>query len=54
MLVADGCMPKPFRIGKRVIWVRLELDAAFACWGNSRAGLTAERVDCRIRAQAHS
>ncbi|MDB5578752.1 MAG: hypothetical protein JWR80_3928 [Bradyrhizobium sp.] len=29
-LVADGRMPKPFRVGKRVIWDRLKLDAAFS------------------------
>lgn len=29
-LVVDGRMPKPFRVGKRVIWDRLKLDAAFS------------------------
>lgn len=29
-LVQDGRMPKPVRLGKRVIWDRLKLDAAFA------------------------
>lgn len=28
-LVADGRMPKPMRLGKRVIWDRLKIDAAF-------------------------
>lgn len=28
-LVQDGRMPKPMRLGKRVIWDRLKLDAAF-------------------------
>lgn len=35
-LVADGRMPKPFRIGKRVIWDRLKLDAAFSDLGEPR------------------
>lgn len=30
VLVQDGRMPKPMRLGKRVIWDRLKLDAAFA------------------------
>lgn len=29
-LVQDGRMPKPLRLGKRVIWDRLKIDAAFA------------------------
>lgn len=29
-MVADGRMPKPRRFNNRVIWDRLELDAAFA------------------------
>lgn len=28
-LVQDGRMPKPMRLGKRVIWDRLKVDAAF-------------------------
>lgn len=28
-LVQDGRMPKPMRLGKRVIWDRLKIDAAF-------------------------
>lgn len=28
-LVGDGRMPKPKRVGKRVIWDRLKLDASF-------------------------
>lgn len=28
-LVAERRMPKPLRVGKRVIWDRLKLDAAF-------------------------
>lgn len=32
-LVADGRMPKPLRVGKRVIWDRLKLDAAFSDLG---------------------
>lgn len=35
-LVQDGRMPKPFRIGKRVIWDRLKLDAAFSDLGEAR------------------
>lgn len=29
-LVDEGRMPKPMRIGKRVVWDRLKIDAAFA------------------------
>lgn len=29
-LVQDGRMPKPMRLGKRVIWDRLKIEAAFA------------------------
>jgi predicted DNA-binding transcriptional regulator AlpA len=29
-MVADGRMPKPIRINARVLWDRLQLDAAFA------------------------
>jgi predicted DNA-binding transcriptional regulator AlpA len=29
-LVEKGRMPKPIRIGKRVLWDRIKLDAAFA------------------------
>ena len=29
-LVEEGRMPKPKHIGKRVVWDRLKLDAAFA------------------------
>lgn len=29
-LVADGRMPKPVRINSRVLWDRVQLDAAFA------------------------
>ena len=35
-LVQDGRMPKPFRIGKRVIWDRLKIDAAFSDLGEAR------------------
>lgn len=29
-LIVEGRMPKPARIGKRVVWDRLKLDAAFS------------------------
>lgn len=29
-LVEEGRMPKPVHIGKRVVWDRLKIDAAFA------------------------
>lgn len=29
-LVDEGRMPKPIRIGKRVVWDRLKIEAAFA------------------------
>jgi len=32
-LVQAGRMPRPVRIGKRVIWDRLKIDAAFADLG---------------------
>lgn len=32
-LVQDGRMPKPFRVGKRVIWDRLKIEAAFSDLG---------------------
>lgn len=32
-LVEDGRMPKPIRVGKRVLWDRIKLDAAFADLG---------------------
>ena len=28
-MVGDGCMPRPKRVGRRTIWDRFELDAAF-------------------------
>lgn len=37
-MVADGRMPKPVRIGKRVVWDRLKVDAAFADLGDAEAG----------------
>lgn len=35
-LVQDGRMPKPMRLGKRVIWDRLKIEAAFADLDESR------------------
>jgi predicted DNA-binding transcriptional regulator AlpA len=32
-LVDEGRMPKPIRVGKRVLWDRLKIDAAFADLG---------------------
>lgn len=29
-LVEEGRMPKPMKVGKRVVWDRLKIDAAFA------------------------
>lgn len=29
-LVEEGRMPKPLRVGKRVIWDRIKIEAAFA------------------------
>jgi excisionase family DNA binding protein len=29
-MVEDGRMPRPLRVGKRTIWDRLKIDAAFA------------------------
>jgi predicted DNA-binding transcriptional regulator AlpA len=36
MMVGDGRMPKPIRIGKRVVWDRLKIEAAFADLGEER------------------
>ncbi|TAJ82895.1 hypothetical protein [Reyranella sp.] len=33
-LVEDGRMPKPLRVGKRVIWDRLKIEAAFSDLGD--------------------
>lgn len=35
-LVADGRMPKPSRVGKRAIWDRLKIDAAFPDLGEAQ------------------
>lgn len=35
-LVEEGRMPRPFNVGKRVIWDRLKLEAAFADLGDAR------------------
>lgn len=35
-LVESGRMPKPIRVGKRVLWDRIKLDAAFADLGEER------------------
>ncbi len=35
-LVEEGRMPKPIRIGKRVVWDRLMIDAAFTDLGEDR------------------
>jgi predicted DNA-binding transcriptional regulator AlpA len=32
-LVGDGRMPKPIRIGKRVVWDRIKIDLAFTDLG---------------------
>lgn len=36
VLVDDGRMPRPLRVGKRVIWDRLKIEAAFADLGDAR------------------
>lgn len=35
-LVEEGRMPKPTRIGKRVVWDRFKVDAAFSDLGEDR------------------
>jgi len=35
-LVQEGRMPKPLRVGKRTIWDRLKIDAAFTDLGEDR------------------
>ena len=50
-LIAERRMPKPMRVGKRVIWDRLKLDAAFTELGEEASenpldralGMAAER-----------
>ena len=37
-LVEEGRMPRPKRVGKRVVWDRLKLDAAFADLDEEDAG----------------
>lgn len=37
-LVEEGRMPRPARIGKRVVWDRLKVDAAFADLDDADAG----------------
>jgi predicted DNA-binding transcriptional regulator AlpA len=38
-MVEDGQMPRPFRVGKRVIWDRLKIEAAFSDLGENRENL---------------
>lgn len=45
-LVAEGRMPRPAHIGKRVVWDRLKLDAAFADLDESDQG---NRLDRALR-----
>lgn len=35
-LVEEGRMPKPMHVGKRVVWDRIKLDAAFSDLGETR------------------
>lgn len=42
-MVADGRMPKPFNIGKRVIWDRLKIEASFAALGDQDAENSIDR-----------
>jgi predicted DNA-binding transcriptional regulator AlpA len=42
-LVAEGRMPRPTHIGKRVVWDRLKLDAAFADLDDSDQGNSIDR-----------
>jgi excisionase family DNA binding protein len=43
-LIADGRMPKPFRIGKRIIWDRLKIEAAFTDLGEEEEGTVIDRA----------
>jgi len=45
-LVTEGRMPRPSRIGKRVVWDRLKLDAAFSDLDDSEDG---NRLDRALR-----
>jgi len=37
-MVADGRMPKPIHIGKRVVWDRIKIEAAFRDLGDEPRG----------------
>ena len=43
-LMAEGRMPQPTRIGKRVVWDRLKLDAAFSDLDDGDQGNTLDRA----------
>jgi len=45
-LVAEGRMPRPAHIGKRVVWDRLKLDAAFSDLDEAEDG---NRLDRALR-----
>jgi predicted DNA-binding transcriptional regulator AlpA len=47
-LIEEGRMPKPKRYGKRVVWDRLKLDAAFADLDDEDAGENS--IDRALRA----
>jgi predicted DNA-binding transcriptional regulator AlpA len=46
LMVEQGRMPRPLRVGKRAIWDRLKLDAAFADLDESDAD---NRLDRALR-----
>lgn len=43
-MVDDGRMPKPLRVGKRVIWDRLKLEAAFSDLDDDASGNMIDRL----------
>lgn len=43
-LIAEGRMPRPAHIGKRVVWDRLKLDAAFSDLDDGDQGNTLDRA----------
>ena len=46
-MVADGRMPKPKRINARVVWDRIQLDAAFSALPNDGEDKRADDVWAR-------
>lgn len=46
LLIAEGRMPKPLRVGKRTIWDRVKLELAFSALDDTDEG---NRLDRALR-----